>query len=71
MAGVYIPGGNGVQPWKSAYNTSGTPTILWDSGAYGELGKLQFACCSLTLALEKQLQHKRRPHHSVGLGRIR
>lgn len=35
MAGVYIPGGNGVQPWKTSYNGS-APSILWDSGAYGE-----------------------------------
>lgn len=37
VSGVYIPGGNGVQPFKTTYNSSGGPTILWDSGAYGEL----------------------------------
>ncbi|PRW05907.1 hypothetical protein C2E21_9413 isoform A [Chlorella sorokiniana] len=34
VAGVYIPGGNGVQPWKTSYNGS-VPSVLWDSGAYG------------------------------------
>lgn len=34
VAGVYIPGGNGVQPWKTSYSGS-VPSILWDSGAYG------------------------------------